>query len=105
MGPQYKRQNCTNPSLPTGDRNIYLYIDSKQAFTTLHVHGVLCKEKGLIGGKDKSMIKISLNSSMLCGPLKKGQSCIVENLQGETPRSLGETTKQTREQTLGLLKE
>ena len=31
-----------------------IYTDSKYAFTALHIHGALCKEKGLInsGGKD-----------------------------------------------------
>jgi ribonuclease HI len=39
----------------TAGVRVNIYTDSKYAFTTIHVHGALCKEKGLINSGGKSI--------------------------------------------------
>ena len=70
--------------------HVNIYTDSKYAFTTLHIHGTLYKDKDIInsGGKD---IWKSSNSYMLCRPLKECQSCIVGDIKGEIPQLHGMT--------------
>ena len=61
---------------------VNIYTDSKYAFTTLHVHGALYKEKGLInsGGKDIKYGKEILELLHAVWAPKEWQSCIVGDI-------------------------
>jgi hypothetical protein len=62
-----------------------MYTDSKYAFTTIHVHGVLYKKRGLIylGGKSVKYGQKFSKSWMLYGPLNGGSYTLQRAPKGD----------------------
>lgn len=45
----------TRALLPAKDKKVNIYTDSKYAFATLHVHGAIYKERGLLTARGKEI--------------------------------------------------
>jgi len=95
----------TNPSPPlAAGIHVNIYTDSKYAFTTLHVHGALYKEKGLINSGGKN-IKYGKGIFELLDAVWAPRKVAVIHcwkLKGGIPELLGETVSRWRSKTSSL---